>query len=1645
MPIQTDLSVSPYFDDYTDSSEYYKILFKPSVAVQVRELNQLQSILQAQVEKFGDSVFKRGSVIDGCNFTFFDTLKYARIRDNAVDGTPVNVEAYKNLYVKDSDDLTAYIVDVVSGFESRSPDLNTLFLRYINSGTNYSKTSFDKNTIVTVYSPDFPIVKALVNEGSTGFSNNDTLVIYPAIAVQNSTGGAYFAPNTWVLNSKILQDTTGAEAEILAVNTSANSSALILRIRPLETDLDDTTIDANNWTVSSGYTITGATLGATTANSSANGLIVSVIGSEAQGTLLTDGTGKITQVAISAGGSGYYVQPHVTVASTTGAIESANIEAYNYQARVTVQNDDAGVGNSYAVGVGPGVIYQKGYFSKVDTQLVVVEKYANSTTPDEKVVGFDTLEEIINSNDDQSLLDNALDSFNYTAPGADRVKLTPTLIVLDKVDADANSDFLPLIEFSKGRPYRQLRGTQYSKIGVELAQRTYEESGNYVIDQFRSTTTSAEGNEDTSFNVVIDPGKAYILGNRVESVLDYTETLDKGTTTVTGTNLSLDLDYGYYIRVNELGGYFKFNTGDVVSLRDTALTYASNTTLAGTEPAAPGAEIGKARMKVLTFESGEPGSSAIYRLYLWGVQMNAGKNFSDVRGIYYDGTTYKGYADIVTDEGKAVIYDNTNSELIFETGYKAVKLANNISYTYRSVNATATANTAGVVNASFVTGSWPYTGELTTAQESELIIVPLTNMETANLGTASVGAGGNTANLIVVLSNATFGSTLFVGDYIKIYGTSTKIRKVAGITNSTHITIDSSLALTNASSNVSFILPKYTPIQLSSRPDRTANINGSYLRVYVNPPAVFTAVGDVAVSYNAKRTAVAPTTKNTYRNNLVKISTATNVAGANGAWYLGVPDIFRLRNVYISGSATVNTNSTNITNEFFIDHNQTENSYDGGYLTKKPGSTYTIDASSYLLVQFDSYNKTGGIYTRSSYNVNDTANLATLSSGSANVNTMEIPEMYTSIGNYHDLTDVIDFRITAVSEANIVTSATDVNITTNPTLTAYASRYNVADEKYFPVPQGDLSFNVQAYQGRVDRIVVNANGDFITLTGESGTKIVPAEPSESLTLNILNIPPYPSLPKNKSGNIIEILDTKIGNIKYTNMRENTYSITENTDDGNIIFQQPLAYKMTDIASIDRRLKNIEYRIDLKDVEDTVKDLNIKSSVDATMQRFKFGFFVDNFTSTDYSDLDDPEYSAMNFNYRMGAMKQQVNIKHRFYTANSTTANVITGNMLTLPYEEYSIVKQLTATATIDAANTRFAQQTAIYEFTSTPAIQKAYNEGKITKEVDTALTLSATAAPVTLYILPAGKDRWEIYQSTTPGFTPSTATLLITSESAVNMTNAEKQLLRSAKAFDNLKSGSQSLTSIGFSTKDGNAKYWVTGAGKVQWTHDPTRGKYYIIVVRKGTPWQSWRIYYPVDASVAGYTTGGKSVKVKYKGSFKSRTPRSLVVVAKIHDRLKTYGYIKEKSTLISGAPNSVYVQKSKMVVTADKIKFSEATAGPCKISVVVSGLRPLTRHNFYINNTLSNSKALARSGPLAGTLGTDTTTTSSLIADIYGNLTADIFYDNGFPDNLTETTYSQYEALVKGVMAKKVFKFISLDESSRAQYVIHTKVKTTS
>ena len=88
----TDLSLQPYFDDFTEDKKFYKVLFKPNYPVQARELTTLQSMLQYQIEKFGQHIFKEGSVVIPGNITYDNSYYSVKVQDQNL-GVDVSVYA----------------------------------------------------------------------------------------------------------------------------------------------------------------------------------------------------------------------------------------------------------------------------------------------------------------------------------------------------------------------------------------------------------------------------------------------------------------------------------------------------------------------------------------------------------------------------------------------------------------------------------------------------------------------------------------------------------------------------------------------------------------------------------------------------------------------------------------------------------------------------------------------------------------------------------------------------------------------------------------------------------------------------------------------------------------------------------------------------------------------------------------------------------------------------------------------------------------------------------------------------------------------------------------------------------------------------------------------------------------------------------------------------------------------------------------------------------------------------------------------------------------------------------------------------------------------------------------------------------------
>ena len=152
MPQETNLNVAPYFDDFDATKNFNKVLFKPAYPIQARELNNIQSILQGQLEAMGDNLFKEGSVVIPGNTSFKNAFKSIQIQSEFL-GVPVRLYLDSLIGKKitgRNSGVTAKVVTYITNVQSVNNNY-TLYLNYEDSSTdgNSTETFFDDEILVT--------------------------------------------------------------------------------------------------------------------------------------------------------------------------------------------------------------------------------------------------------------------------------------------------------------------------------------------------------------------------------------------------------------------------------------------------------------------------------------------------------------------------------------------------------------------------------------------------------------------------------------------------------------------------------------------------------------------------------------------------------------------------------------------------------------------------------------------------------------------------------------------------------------------------------------------------------------------------------------------------------------------------------------------------------------------------------------------------------------------------------------------------------------------------------------------------------------------------------------------------------------------------------------------------------------------------------------------------------------------------------------------------------------------------------------------------------------------------------------------------------------------------------------------------------
>jgi len=139
-----NFNVRPYYDDYADDKHFYRVLFRPAVAVQARELTQAQTILQSQITKFGNHVFKHGAVVTPGAIATDPKASYVRLEPTygflGPTAIPINLDLFADQII--IGDVTQMSAQVVYSTPAENGDSPTLFVKYIDGGLTGGYTSY---------------------------------------------------------------------------------------------------------------------------------------------------------------------------------------------------------------------------------------------------------------------------------------------------------------------------------------------------------------------------------------------------------------------------------------------------------------------------------------------------------------------------------------------------------------------------------------------------------------------------------------------------------------------------------------------------------------------------------------------------------------------------------------------------------------------------------------------------------------------------------------------------------------------------------------------------------------------------------------------------------------------------------------------------------------------------------------------------------------------------------------------------------------------------------------------------------------------------------------------------------------------------------------------------------------------------------------------------------------------------------------------------------------------------------------------------------------------------------------------------------------------------------------------------------------
>lgn len=910
------------------------------------------------------------------------------------------------------------------------------------------------------------------------------------------------------------------------------------------------------------------------------------------------------------------------------------------------------------------IYYFNGYFIKTPKQSVAFGKF-NDYFPNAKLgVEFD--DSIITENSDTSLLDPALEAFNYQAPGAARYKIEINLAARD-LDSPDDEKFFELARVEGGVLKKIIKYPVYSELEEVLARRTYEESGNYTVKPFLISLERNKYDPIANVTAVLSPGKAYIYGYEYETVSDSRLNVPKAKTKETVSNYDLNMNYGNYVITSNLSGDFGITTMDTFDIHCVPynfIDYTSNTTYQTTKT-------GTGRVKTIEFYSGDVDvDSRKYEFYLFDTRYRSiNSNLASVIGntvTFFNGSTllsantnaynnailritdgtgsgysyniysYNASTRAVTIDGAFISTPATSSnaaiEFDFNDSYSFVK---HINYT---PGATANANT-NITNLNKDTGQ--IDGDAFVSEPSlNTLVFKVPDRWMSNGISQQVYTYVRKYNS-VQFNNGVTGSPIACGTNEQFIGatgsntSSTVMNNFLVVCSNPQSSARTTGEVIKASTTVTTGTPEQASFNTSGGAGDTF-VATVYAKVEFDP-GVQAKVKSFVPANTRTFSSETPSTSfiNSTGSNTTVYLNAGQVVIQNPTRRTGVPEslfisdvtsvvkIYDLNGAALPAGGASLVGYSDVTERFELDTGQRDNFYDHATIRLK--ANYA-PVNGPLIVCCRYYNHTtlsgeGGYFSVDSYAADP--NLEIFEEGTLLGDAYSIiPDYKTSSGEIVSLRDCIDFRPKRLNASNATPN------------------FTLSDIK-IPCPTTDFEMTYQYFLGRRDLIILNSDKNLLRVEGiPAKFPQDPSAPVKSMVLYSLNVEPYTKFPSN-------VVPKYIENKRYT---------------------------MRDIGKIEKRVENLEYYVTLNTLEKDALDITIRD-VDG-LDRVKYGILADSFKGHRLGASERADYQcAMNFNE--GWLQNKSNTTSIPLLANTVASSNVTftGDKAILNYTERHMLSQ----------------------------------------------------------------------------------------------------------------------------------------------------------------------------------------------------------------------------------------------------------------------------------------------------------------------------------------------------------------------------------